>query len=83
MEYNEHLLQLTTNDMDYDKYQEAILQAGALTATNHKRKCNGWFQMSRITLAPLITERNQVLHAIKRIHHLSPAIHKTMQADLK
>ena len=83
MEYNEHLLQLTTNDMDYDEYQEAILQAGALTATHHKRKCNGWFQMSRITLAPLITERNQVLHAIKRNHHLSPAIHKTMQADLK
>jgi hypothetical protein len=30
MEYNEHLLQLTTNDMEYDAYQEAILQAGAL-----------------------------------------------------
>ena len=25
MIYNEHLLQLTSNDMDYDSYQEAIL----------------------------------------------------------
>jgi hypothetical protein len=83
MEYNGHLLQLTTNDMDYDAYQEAILQAGALTVTHHKRKCNGWFQMSQTTLAPLLTERNHVLHAIKRNHHTSPDIHKTMQADLK
>jgi len=69
--------------MDYDAYQEAILQAVALTATHHKRKCNGWFQMSRTTLAPLLTERNHVLHAIKRNHHTLPDIHKTMQADLK
>jgi len=83
MVYNEHLLQLTNTDMDYDSYQEAILQAGALTATHHKRKCEGWFQMSRATLAPLLTERNQVLHALKRAHHLSPYIHATMQSDLK
>ena len=39
--------------------------------------------MSRTTLAPLITERNQILHAIKRTHHLSSDIHTTMQSDLK
>ena len=83
MVYNEHLLQITNNDMDYDSYQEAILQAGALTATNHKKQCTGWYQMSRSTLAPLITERNQILHALKRSHHLSPTIHTTMHSDLK
>jgi hypothetical protein len=85
MVYNEHLLQITHNDMDYDSYQETILQAGALTATHHKKQCTGtgWFQMSRSILAPLITERNQILHALKRSHHLSPTIHATMQGDLK
>ncbi len=81
--YNEYLLQITNNNMDYDSYQEAILQAGALTATHHKKQCTGWFQMSRATLAPLLTERNQVLHALKCTHHLSPDIHATMQSDLK
>jgi hypothetical protein len=52
MVYNKHLLQLTHNKMDYDSYQEAILQAGALTATHHKCQCSGWFQMSQATLAP-------------------------------
>jgi hypothetical protein len=69
--------------MDYDSYQELILQAGALTATHHKRQCEGWFQMSHATLASLLKERNQVLHATKRTHHLPPDIQATMQADLK
>jgi hypothetical protein len=43
MMYNKHLLSLTTLDMDYDSYQEVILQAGALTATYHKCQCKGWF----------------------------------------
>jgi hypothetical protein len=81
--YNEHLLSLTTPDMDYDSYQELILQAGALTATHHKRQCEGWFQMSRATLAPLLKECNQVFHATKRAHHLPPDIQATMRADLK
>jgi hypothetical protein len=81
--YNKHLLQLTHNKMDYNSYQEAILQAGALTATHHKRQCSGWFQMSRATLAPLLAERNQVFHAIKCTHHLSSDTRATMQADLK
>jgi hypothetical protein len=69
--------------MDYDSYQEIILQAGALTATHHKRQCDGWFQMNRTTLAPLLKECNQVLHTTKRAHHLPPDIQATMRADLK
>jgi hypothetical protein len=83
MMYNEHLLQITDNDMDNDTYQEAILQAGALTATHHKKQCTGWFQMSHGTLAPLLTERNQILHALKHTRQLSPAIHATMHSELK
>jgi hypothetical protein len=83
MVYNKHLLHLTHNKMDYDTYQEAILQAGALTATYHKCQCSGWFQMSQATLAPLLAERNQVFHTIKHTHHLSSDAQATMQADLK
>ncbi len=78
MVYNKHLLSLTTPDMDYDSYQEVILQVGALTATHHKCQCKGWFQMSRTTLAPLLKERNQVPHATKRAHHLPTEIQATM-----
>jgi hypothetical protein len=80
---NKYLLHLAHNKMDYDSYQEEILQAGALTATHHKRQCRGWFQMSQATLAPLLAERNQVLHAIKCTHHLSSDAQATMQANLK
>jgi hypothetical protein len=83
MVYNKHVLSLTTPDMDYDSYQELILQAGALNVTHHKRQCEGCFQMSRATLAPLLKECNQVLHATKCAHHLPPDIQATMQADLK
>jgi hypothetical protein len=83
MVYNEHLLSLTTPDMDYDSYQEIILQAGALTATHHKRQCDGWFQMNRTTLAPLLKECNQILHTTKCAHHLHSDIQATMRADLK
>ena len=51
--YNEHLLMLMTGQTQWDNHQELILQAGSLTATTHKRQCEGWFQMSRSTLAPL------------------------------
>ncbi len=67
--------------MEYDNYQEIILQAVILTATHHKCQCEGWFQMSQMTLAPLIKERNEILHAINR--ELLIVIQDTMQANLK
>ena len=39
--------------------------------------------MTHTTLAPLITECNQLLHAIKHTHHFSPDIRTTMQSNLK
>ncbi len=44
MAYIEHLTLLTAPNMEYDDYQEIILQAGVLTATHHKRQSEGWFQ---------------------------------------
>jgi hypothetical protein len=83
MEYNKHRLSLTTPGINYDDYQEIILKAGMLTATYHKQQCNGWFQMSHATLAPLLKERNEVLHATNQCHHLPAVIQETMRADLK
>jgi hypothetical protein len=81
MVYNEHLTLLTTSNMEYDDYQETILQVGALTATHHKRQCEGWFQMSRIMLAPLTKDRNEILHAIN--HELPNVTQDIMHAKLK
>jgi hypothetical protein len=39
--------------------------------------------MSCTTLAPLLEDHNQVLHATKHAHHLPAEIQATMQADLK
>jgi hypothetical protein len=80
---NEHLLSLTTLDIDYDDYQAIIMKARELTATHHKRQCDGRFQMSCTTLALLLKERNQLLHSIKHMHHLPAKIQATLQVDLK
>jgi len=81
--YNEHLLMLMTGPtQQWDDHQELILQAGVLTATTHKRQCEGWFQMSCSTLALLYTKRNTLKHAIKQASHLPSAIEATMQFNL-
>jgi hypothetical protein len=66
---------------EYDNHQETIFQVRALTATHHKRRCEGWFQMSRITLAPLIKKRNEITHAINR--ELPNVTQDIMGAELK
>jgi hypothetical protein len=83
MVYNEHLISLTTPDIDYNDNQSIIMKAREFTATHHKRQCDGWFQMSRTTLAPLLKGCNQLLHSVKCMHHLSAEIQATVQVDLK
>jgi hypothetical protein len=41
-----------------------------------------WFQMSRSTLAPLLSDRDKILHSVRQASHLSPLIQATMKADL-
>ena len=81
--YKEHLLMLMTGPTQWDDHQELILQVGSLTATTHKRQCEGWFQMSHSTRAPLYTECNTLKHEVKNASHLPPAIQATMQSNLK
>ena len=81
--YNNHLISLTTPDINYNDYQEIIMKAGEITTTHHKSQCDGWFQMSHTTLAPLLKESYQLLHSVKRMHHLSAKIQATVQVDLK
>ena len=83
MVFNEHLQSMITPEMNYDMYNKGILKAGELTATHTKQKCAGWFQLSRVTLASLLSTRNQLLHAIKPAFHLPPSIQSTIRADLK
>jgi hypothetical protein len=47
--YNNHLLSLTTPEIECDDYQEIILKAGMLTVTHHKCQCKVWFQRSQAT----------------------------------
>jgi hypothetical protein len=82
MVYREHLQSLVTPRMDYNEYNPEILRAGDLTMTINKRKCDGWFQLSQATLAPFLSSRNQLLHAIRRASHLPQSVQSTMQADL-
>jgi hypothetical protein len=81
--YNEHLQSMITPTIDYDEYNAAVLKAGKLTMTVTKQKCVGWFQLSCATLAPLLSNCNQFLHAVKRASHLPQSVQSIMQADLK
>jgi hypothetical protein len=74
MVYNKHLQSLVSPRMDYDEYNAAILRAGNLTMTINKRKCEGWFQLRCATLAPLLSSRNQFLHAIRQASHLPESV---------
>jgi hypothetical protein len=74
MVYNEHLQSMITPTMDYDEYNAAVLKAGELTMTVTKQKCAGWFQLSRATPVPLLSNRNQLPHAVKRASHLPQSI---------
>jgi hypothetical protein len=80
---NEHLQSLVTPKMEYNEYNAAILRAGDLTMIINNRKCEGWFQLSHGTLAPLLSSHNQLLHAIRRTSHLPKSVQATMQGDLQ
>ncbi len=59
--FKKYLLQLTSRDMSYEKFCEAVVGAGKITATIINCKCEGWYRASKDILA----------HAIKKnLHHL-------------
>ena len=53
-------------DDSYDNFMTAILQAARDTATKAKATDVGWFQRSQSTLAPIIEERNKLLHKVRQ-----------------
>jgi hypothetical protein len=54
--YNKYLLELTTLDMTYDNFCEAVVCAGPETAISIKCKCKGWYKASKAILIPVIEE---------------------------
>jgi hypothetical protein len=55
--YNKYLLELTTCDMTYENFCEAIVRAGRKTAVSIECKCEGWYKASEAILIPAIEEK--------------------------
>ncbi len=52
--YNKYLLELTTRNMTYDNFCEALVCAGRKTANSTECKCEGWYKASKAILIPAI-----------------------------
>jgi hypothetical protein len=63
--YNRTLYEMTTDEMSYDDFNKCILKAAELTAVKVSKKNEGWFQFSRAEVAPLLEERNKMLHQVR------------------
>ena len=70
--YNKYLLQLTSRDMTYKEYCEAIVRAGETTITVVTCTCEGWYRASKDILAPAIQEKNCLRHRLHDSSTLSP-----------
>jgi hypothetical protein len=69
--YNKYLLQLTSRDMSYENFCEAVVRAGEITAVVVNRKCKGWYVASKDILAPAIQEKNRLCHRLHDSGNLS------------
>jgi hypothetical protein len=58
--YNKYLLELTSRDMTYDNFCEAVTRAGRQTVVSIESKCEGWFKASESILIPVIEEKNRL-----------------------
>ncbi len=63
--YNANALSMMTNEMDYDDFNAAILEAGRVTAMTVTERCKGWYMFSRNDLMPVIEEKNQIVHTLQ------------------
>jgi len=69
--YNKYLLQLTSRDMSYDNFCEAVVRAGEITAVTVNHSCAGWYTASEGILAPAIQEKNRLRHRLHDCNDLS------------
>jgi hypothetical protein len=73
--YNANALLMITNEMDYDDFNAAILEAGRVTAMTVTERCKGWYMVSRNDLMPVIEEKNRIVHTLR--HDKLPAANAT------
>ena len=81
--YNKYLLELTSHDMSYENFCEAVIRAGQETAVAIDRKCEGWYTASESILAPAIQEKNQLSHQLHNRSKLTDDEITDIKAQLK
>jgi exonuclease III len=69
--YNKYLMQLTSRDMSYESFCDAVVRAGKITAMTVNQSCTGWYAASESILAP-IQEKNRLRHRLHDCIDLSP-----------
>ena len=76
--YNKYLMQLTSWDMSYENFCEAVVRAGEITAVIVNRSCAGWYTASESILAPAIQEKSRLHH---RLHDCNDSVPTKYQAS--
>ena len=81
--YNKYLLELTSRDMAYDTFCEAVVRAGRETAISIESKCEGWYKASESILIPAIEEKNRLRHRLQDRSTLTDTEPADLQLKLK
>ena len=81
--YNKYLLELTSRDMSYNNFCEAVVRAGKETAVAIDWKCEGWYTASKDILAPAIQEKNCLHHHLHDSSSLNPNKIAAIKTQLK
>jgi len=58
--YNKYLLELTSRNMTYNTFCEAVVRVRCETAISIECKCEGWYKASEPILIPAIKEKKTV-----------------------
>ena len=74
---------MMTDDMSYEDFHDCVIKAGEFTAMVIQCNCEGWFQFSRETLAPLIEMRNQKLHELRQLSSAEVEITTPLKEELR
>ena len=56
--YNKCLLELTSRNMIYDTFCEAVVRAGRKTAVSTECKCKGWYKPCQDTIPPVSSTKD-------------------------
>jgi hypothetical protein len=81
--YNKYLLDLTSRDMAYDTFCEAVTRTGRETAVSIESKCEGWYKASESILIPAIKEKNRLRHRLQDKSNLNDDKITELQLQLK